>query len=258
MRMHGMNGVASVRRAGPRAFPGLMLLALIAVAWVLLPLADRIEDFRVWLTGLGPLAPILFALAYVMSTLLLVPGAPMTIAAGLVFGLWGIPLVVAAATIGSALAFLMARHLLYRRIGQWVARRPRLRAVVRVVGAKGWTVVLLLRVSPLIPFNVQNYLLGATDISFCRFVIATIVGALPGTSLFVLIGAIGLPQEERGILEWGLILTGLAATAAVTLIVARRARAELRRDGIGPDDMPDEGQKEIPEIATATAARHRN
>lgn len=228
-------GIRRRRAAARRVFLLLGLVSAIALAWTFLPLGAWAAAFRHWVEDSGPLAPIIFASAYMVATVLMVPGAPMTVTAGLAFGLWGIPLVAASATLGSALAFLIARHVARSYVERLIERRRHLRAVVRAVAARGGSVVLLLRLSPLIPFNVQNYLLGAAGVPFVRFIAATAIGTLPGTTLFVYIGAIGRPGGGRAILEWVLVLAGLSATAALAAIVARRMREELRRDGIEAD-----------------------
>jgi uncharacterized membrane protein YdjX (TVP38/TMEM64 family) len=222
----------SARRLVLRGSALLLLLIAIAAAWALLPVGEWMGAFREWILGFGWWGPLVFALAYILSTLAMVPGAPMTMVAGLLFGLWGLPLVVASATVGSAIAFLSARYLVHDRIQHMIEARPRLKAVARAVAARGWTVITLLRLSPLIPFNVQNYLLGVTGLSFGWFLLATLLGSLPGSLLFVYIGMAGRPGAERGFWEWVMVGVGLAATLLVAIVIANRARRELRAIGL--------------------------
>ncbi|WP_051329939.1 TVP38/TMEM64 family protein [Niveispirillum irakense] len=229
----------SARRLVLRVGAGILVIIAIALAWALLPVGEWMGAFREWINGFGWWAPLAFAVAYIISTLAMVPGAPMTMVAGLVFGLWGLPLVVASATVGSALAFLSARYLAHERIDRMIEQRPKLKAVARAVAAKGWTVITLLRLSPLIPFNMQNYLLGVTRLSFGWFLLATVLGSLPGSLLFVYIGMAGRPGAERGFWEWVMIGIGLAATVLVAIVIANRARRELR--AIGLEEGEDEG-----------------
>ena len=93
---------------------------------------------------------------------LLLPVWPLSIAGGLAFGMMGIPLVVVSATVGAALAFLVSRYLARQIVRNIAHKRPVLRAIDEAVTDEGWKVVILLRLSPLVPFNLQNYFLGAT------------------------------------------------------------------------------------------------
>lgn len=124
--------------------------------------------------------------------MLLVPGASLSLIAGLVFGIgWGLLLVLVSATIGATLAFLVARYLVHDRTADMANRYPRFNAATKAVSEEGWKVVALLRLSPLIPFNLQNYFYGITDITLWHYVSATLVGILPGALLYVYLGAAG-------------------------------------------------------------------
>jgi uncharacterized membrane protein YdjX (TVP38/TMEM64 family) len=108
-------------------------------------------------------------------------------------------------------------------------------AIDRAIGRKGWKVVLLLRLSPLIPFSVSNYLYGLTAISFLSYFVASWVGMLPGTLLYVYLGAAGQSigaARQKNPWEWALLGAGLVATAAVTVLLTRVARKELHRSGL--------------------------
>jgi uncharacterized membrane protein YdjX (TVP38/TMEM64 family) len=154
----------------------------------------------------------------------------MSIAAGLVFGAWGIPVVLVSATIGAALAFLVSRHLLRARLREFVRRRPRFAAVDRAVSEAGWKIVILLRLSLLVPFNVQNYFFGVTGVPFVPYVIATAVGIIPGAVLYVSLGALGRAAsvgEGSLTIKAAVFLLALVATGAVAWIVTAKAKAIL-------------------------------
>lgn len=214
-----------------------VLVIAAAAAGLWLPLADWVAAFEGWLGGLGWRGVALFALVYVAAAILLLPEWLLTIAAGLVYGAWGLPIVLVAATVGAALAFLIARHFgrdVVRRIMQ---RRPLLAAIDGAVAAEGWKVVGLLRLSPLVPFNLQNYLFGVTAIPFWQFVGATFFGILPGAGFYLYLGILGraATQGGSGPLGWVFFAIGLAATAAFVIVVARGARAHLGAAVGSPD-----------------------
>lgn len=223
--------------AGLAGFPrSLVLLALAVIllftAWFLLPVNEWLKDFGSWIEALGIWGYVLFAGVYALASLVLAPGTPLTIAAGLVFGLsWGFVIVQIGATLGAALAFLAARYLAHEKIAEWLQRRPKLVAVNDAITEDGWKLVLLLRLSPLVPFNLQNYFFGVTEIRFWHFVWATFIGIIPGALLYLYLGAAGgaLMEGEGkwGAPQWGLFGLGLLATLVLTVIVARKAKAKL-------------------------------
>ena len=205
----------------------LLIAAAIAAAW--LPLAGWVAAFEGWLGGLGWRGVGLFALVYVVAAILLLPEWLLTIAAGLVYGAWGLPIVLVAATVGAGLAFLIARHFGRDVVRQMMQRRPLLAAIDGAVAAQGWKVVGLLRLSPLVPFNLQNYLFGVTAIPFWQFVAATFFGILPGAAFYLYLGILGraATQGGAGPLKWLFFAIGLAATVAFVIVIARAARARL-------------------------------
>jgi uncharacterized membrane protein YdjX (TVP38/TMEM64 family) len=214
---------------------GALVLALV-VAWRLLPIVQWIEDFQRWAKTLGVAGGVLFGIAYVIAALLFVPGSVLTIGAGFTFGLlWGTVIVSASSVTAAALGFLIARYLARDQVERLVQRNRNFRAIDRAIAEKGWKVVLLLRLSPLIPFSVSNYLYGLTGISFHQFMLASWIGMLPGTILYVYLGAAGQSigkVHERSVWEWVLLGAGLIATLVVTLLLARVAKNELRKTGL--------------------------
>jgi len=219
--------------------PAIALVAVF-VAWFLLPLKDWLDTFSGWIEGLGVWGGVVFAAAYIVATVGLAPGAPFTIAAGLVFGLgWGFPVVMVGATLGAALAFLAARYLVRDRIKGMIEKRPKIQAVDKAVTEDGWKVVLLLRLSPLVPFNLQNYFFGITQIKFWHYVLATFVGIIPGVMLYLYLGAIGGALTggggEWGTAQWVFFGMGLAATIGVAFLVTKKAKEKLTEAGVGED-----------------------
>jgi uncharacterized membrane protein YdjX (TVP38/TMEM64 family) len=216
-----------------------VLLVLLAVGWRLLPLADWLAVLRGWIAGLGWWGVALFALIYIVGAVVLAPAGLLSIVAGFAYGFWGLPLVVVVATIGAALAFLIARYAARERVRLWLRGRRNLAAIDRAVAEDGWKIVLLLRLSPAVPFNLQNYAFGVTAVSFAEFVAATFVGIIPGAALFTYVGVLGGESAEAGPVKWALFAAGLAATAAAAVLVARKARAKLALAGIAEDPSDD-------------------
>lgn len=207
----------------------------VAVAWYFLPLKEWAGSFEQWIQGLGVWGGVVFAGAYVLATVLLVPAWPLTVVGGLAYGVAiGFPLVLVSATVGATLAFLVSRYLLREQVENKAGERDLFKAVDRAVSDKGWRVVGLLRLSPVVPFNLQNYLYGVTGIKFWHYVAATFVGMIPGTLMYVYLGAAGMAAVGSagesgggGALKWTFFGAGLVATIIVAVLVTRKARAEL-------------------------------
>ncbi len=224
---------ASVGRPWLRVLLGLG--GLVALYLLGRQAGGYIPVFAEWVDGLGAWGPIVFIVGYAAAVLAFVPGSVLTLAAGAIFGLAeGTVYVFVAATVGATLAFLVARHLARASIERRIEGDARFAAIDRAVGAEGRKIVLLLRLSPVFPFNLLNYALGLTRVRLVDYFVASI-GMLPGTVLYVYSGKIigdvaaaaGGAAPERGLGAWLVIGLGLLATLGVTIFVTRIARRAL-------------------------------
>jgi uncharacterized membrane protein YdjX (TVP38/TMEM64 family) len=222
------------------ALVGLIAL-LIAGRW----LASLIPRFAVYVESLGPWGPIMFIIGYVLATVALVPGSLLTLAAGALFGLTkGTAIAFLSASLGASAAFLVARYIARGEVERRLAGDQRFVAIDRAISRQGRTIVLLLRLSPIFPFNLLNYALGLTQVRFLDFLIASI-GMLPGTLLYVYYGSVagdvarlaaGIPlQPSAG--SYAVLAIGLLATVTVTVLVTRTARRALH-EAIGSPRGP--------------------
>ena len=205
----------------------LLLLALIIWLWWIMPVALWIDGFRLWILQLGLVGLLAFVLLYVVITVVLGPASALTLTAGLAYGAWGFPLVVLSATLAAAVAFLLGRYAAQDRVNRWINKDPRLQSLNQAVSDEGWRVVGLLRLSPLIPYGIQNYLFSVTQIGFLPFVLATLIGIMPATALYVYIGSLGQAAGRAGALQWVLAMMGLVATLLVAWVIGRRAKLAL-------------------------------
>jgi len=213
---------------------GLVVAGLAAAAYIL-PVADWVTILAEWARGTGALGVALFFAAYVVSTVALLPGSILTLAAGFAFGpLWGLAIASPASVAGATCAFLLGRTLLRDWAEVRVGKSPRLRAIDAAVGRESFKIVLLLRLSPLFPFNVLNYALSLSKVRLGTYVLASFLGMLPGTAMYVYLGSLapaaaGLTSaaEGGGTARTVLYVAGLAATIAAAVIGARAARRAL-------------------------------
>lgn len=211
-------------------------VAAILVAARLLPLREWMVQIERLVRGMGPAGMVLYGAVYVAAVLLFVPGIVLTLGAGFLFGLgWGIVVVSVASTVAAALAFLIARYLARDAVRRIASRNPRFDAIDRAIGKEGWKVVALLRLSPLVPFSLSNYIYGLTSVRFTPYLATSWVAMLPATVLYVYLGAAGRTigeKTEKSPWEWALLGLGLAATAAVTVMLTREARRELAKEAL--------------------------
>ena len=214
---------------------GMIVLGLLAIASAL-PIEDAIRLVERWVQGLGPAGPLVYAGIYLLVTVLMIPAAAFSVVAGALFGLvWGTVAVWLGANIGAALAFLIARYLARDAVARKLAGFPKFKAIDRAVAEGGWKIVAMLRLSPAVPFNLQNYLYGLTGIRFWACVGATAVAMLPGIFLYVYLGYAGrasLEAAAAGEVQGGLgqtilFIVGLLATLAVTVYITRLARRAI-------------------------------
>jgi len=235
----GVAAVGGKRRPWLWAGLGLALAAGLAVT-LACPIGDWVNSFQHWILGLGPWGVAVFALLFVAATLVLAPDWPLSIAAGFVYGFWALPMVLLAATGAATLSFLAARYLIRDRVRALLVGRPRLSAIDRAVAEDGWKIVALLRLSPAVPFNLQNYLFGATAVPLSHYVAATGIGIVPGSLLYVYLGVVGNAARHGGgdgaRLEWLLFGIGLAATLTAAILIARKAKAKLDEARVQPAD----------------------
>jgi uncharacterized membrane protein YdjX (TVP38/TMEM64 family) len=213
-----------------------LVLILLIAASRMLPLTAWLKSFNQWVSGIGPAGVVIFIVVYVIATVLFAPGSILTIGAGFVFGLGlGVVAVSIGSVIGASLAFLISRYVARSKIEALANKNEKFKAIDRAIGEQGWKLVFLLRLSPLIPFSLSNYFYGLTAVRFWPYVLASWIGMLPGTLLYVYLGAVGKAGVEsaaggrtRSPAEWAFLVIGLIATLAVSLWVTQIARKAVR------------------------------
>jgi len=174
------------------------------------------EKLRALIQSYGALAPAIYMLIYTLAPTLLLPGLPITIAGGILFGpLWGVVYTITSATAGACVAFLVARYV----ARGWVEgklKSPRWRRLDEEVERQGWKVVAFTRLIPAFPFNLLNYAFGLTKIKFSHYAITTFICMLPACIAFIVFSS-SLLDLIRGKVSPSLII-GLGLIVLVSLI----------------------------------------
>jgi uncharacterized membrane protein YdjX (TVP38/TMEM64 family) len=208
-----------------------------------LPFLQWMVDFIHWAKGMGAAGGAIYAVFYIVGTALFFPGLPLTLGAGFLYGAVIGTLVVSPASVaGATLAFLIARYV----ARDWVTRRlkkyPQAAAIDRAIEKNGFKAVVLLRLQPVLPFNILNYALGLTSIRLRDYMLASWIGMFPATVLYVYLGSVmndisdllrGRPNS--GVAGRFLLWGGLAAIVVLVWWLGRIAKKALRDEmGTGP------------------------
>jgi uncharacterized membrane protein YdjX (TVP38/TMEM64 family) len=211
------------------------VVGLLAAAGYFLPLAEWATALAQRARDTGPLGVVVFVAAYIVSTVAFLPGSILTLAAGFAYGpVWGLAIASPASVAGATCAFLLGRTFLRDWAEQKARGSARIRAIDAAVAQEGFKIVFLLRLSPLVPFNMLNYALSLTRVRTGSYVLASFIGMLPVTALYVYLGSLASAAAELssapqrgGTTRTVLYIVGLLATVAVAVIGTRAARRAL-------------------------------
>lgn len=214
----------------------VIIIAVIA-AGVLLPVKSWLVGALEWTEGIGMWGPVFVAVFYVGACVLFLPGSVLTLGAGFLFKLLvGTITVSIGSTLGACAAFLVGRTVGRGWISSKIAANKKFAAIDSAVGQQGFKIVLLVRLSPIFPFNLLNYAFGLTRVSFAKYALASWIGMLPGTVMYVYFGAglRNLADAAAGKVETGIagqifFWLGLAVAIVVTIFVTRLARKALKQ-----------------------------
>ena len=150
---------------------------------------ENIPKIKTWVASFGTIAPLIYIGLYLVSTVFFLPGSPVTVLSGFVFGpLWGIFYASIASIISVSIAFLIARYVARDLVEGWVKDNAQFRKIDEQVEEQGWRILMFTRLVPIFPFNLQNYAYGLTSIRFSTYVIVSAIFMLPGTTVFVQLG----------------------------------------------------------------------
>jgi uncharacterized membrane protein YdjX (TVP38/TMEM64 family) len=195
-----------------------------------LDVTQTLVDF---LRGWGELSPVsgaVLAAVFVVGALVPMPRTFLVLAAGVVYGMASIPIIMVATTTGCVIAFLAARYLFARIVWRAIAVRPKLVAIMDAVDAEGWRIVALCRLASPIPSMIQSALFGVTRVRLWPYAWATFLFTVPQIVLYAYLGAVGkaaLLGESKGA-SLGVMVAGGVTFLIVVLLITRRVRASMR------------------------------
>lgn len=197
---------------------------------------SAVTFFSEYIEGAGPAGYVAFVAGYAALEVLAIPAIPLTMSAGLIFGpATGTILCSISGTIAATAAFLIARYAARERILALVAGNKKFLAIDKAIGEDSFRVVTLLRLSPLLPFSLGNYVYGLTSVKLWPYIFGSWLGMLPGTWAYVSAGAFGrsLLEAEEGQAIFGdssvlSLAAGVAITAATAFYVGNLAKNAVK------------------------------
>ena len=182
---------------------------------------ENVPKIKTWVAGFGRIAPLVYIGLYLVSTVFFLPGSPVTVLAGFIFGpLWGVFYASVASIISVSVAFLIARYVARDLVEGWVKGNAQFRKIDEQVEEQGWRILMFTRLVPIFPFNLQNYAYGLTSIRFSTYVLVSAIFMLPGTAVFVQLG--GAFVSGEGNIWKTLLYLGIAGVLMLLLSLIPR------------------------------------
>lgn len=211
---------------------GLLAIVAIAIAASLIfDVSSKLEGVRTWIRDLGALGPVALVGIYVVASVFFIPGSILTLAAGAIYGVvLGYAWVAIGSVLGASAAFFVGRTVARGPIEKKLEGNRRFAAIDEAVAGQGWKIVLLTRLSPVFPFNLQNYMYGITGIRYLHYIVASWIGMIPGTILYVYLGSAATGGAAGGTAKTVFFIVGLVATVIVTVYVTRIAKRALAQE----------------------------
>lgn len=180
---------------------------------------DNIPKLKAEIREFGVFAPLVYIGLYVLSTVFFLPGLPVTMLSGLAFGpFWGVVYASIGSVIGISCAFLTARYVARGIVERWVDRNAQFQRIDEGVRRQGWRMLMITRLLPIFPFNLQNYAYGLTKIKFVTFFFVSWICMLPGTAAYVQLGA-AVNVGEGNIKKTLLYLASAAACIVLVSLI---------------------------------------
>jgi len=194
-------------------------------------------------SSMGPLGAVYFGIAYTIAEILAIPAIPLTASAGYLFGpIQGTTVVLISASIAASVSFLIGRTLLRDYVEERLTQFPKFQKIDKAIGTEGFKLMLLLRLSPIFPFALSNYLYGASSINFSAFFWGTLFGFAPGTLAYVYTGYIGKALTssagDETAYPWYVYVGGLVLFSGIIKLLADTASSIV--DELNDDDDDDD------------------
>ncbi|MEO8205401.1 MAG: TVP38/TMEM64 family protein [Chthoniobacterales bacterium] len=198
--------------------------------------AEFLNHSMEWIKQSGWLGVGWFVVLYSLTCVFFLPGSFLTVGAGAVYGFWfGALLVTISNTVGAIINFMTSRYLARSFVARKLKQSRKMQTFEKALDARGWQIILLSRVSPIVPHSLVSYAAGLTRMSFWRFTLASWIGFIPISVAYSYVGAVlgRVARTTAGVsshdpLLWFFYALGAIATIGVTVFVSKAATSALR------------------------------
>ncbi len=213
----------------------VIAVAIAVTVALMCPLAEWLEDLVQWVRSRGVWGPIVYAAIYGVASAAFVPASWLTLAAGYAFGtMVGATSAMVGGLLGASASFFLGHTLARHFVERHIKKYPRFAALDRGVSNEGLKIVLLVRLTPALPFAPLNYAFGVTRVRFRHVFVGSLIGMLPGCIMYSYLGWVtqtltgaAIGGMHRSPAQWVPLVVGLIATIAVSVVITRVARRAL-------------------------------
>jgi uncharacterized membrane protein YdjX (TVP38/TMEM64 family) len=241
-------GVKKGRGVFGRTAACVLILAAIVGVWHLPPFVEALRRLEQGFAHGGLRGALAYAALFASCNVLLLPGGFLTIGAGALFGVWrGFAIVLAANTVGAAIAFVAGRTFRKQILQRFILRNRRMQAIRPAIEREGWKIIFLSQLHPLFPTSLLVYLYALTEIGFWPCMSMVALGRAPGLFLYAYLGATG--RKGLGALDaWSISwLVAIIITIVLLIALGRISRKILAGYSAAADlgDNPSPARKAI-------------
>ena len=212
-----------------------LVVALLTALWFL-PLADWLDAAAQWNHSHPIAGAALYLLACVIAAILFLPGSLIAMSGGYLYGMpLGLGMAALGGALGAIVAFMNGRLFARGWAVAWLEGHPRLLALDRALFEQSFVIVILTRLSLVIPFSVLNYLYSVTGVKKVPYMVASAIGLIPMMALWAYVGTLAKNFDEilSGDLDSGaagqvMFFVGLGAIILVVILMHRTASRVLK------------------------------
>jgi uncharacterized membrane protein YdjX (TVP38/TMEM64 family) len=195
---------------------------------------NNLSKINAWIKGFGIFGPVVYIVLYILSCIFFLPGIPITLAGAIAFGpILGTLYVSIGSTLGAGAAFLMGRYAARSMVTGWISKNKQLKKIDEGVKTHGWRMLMITRLVPVFPFNIQNYIYGLTKIRFSTYLLVSWLCMLPGTIAYVFAG--GSLISGKGDLKKTFIYLAIAGIFFVLVSFVPRLIKKRYQDVLSAD-----------------------
>lgn len=169
----------------------LIAVAVIVAVFILarqLGWIDKLQDIQglqQWFQDLGFIGYAVYVLLFTVAAVFMLPASPITIVAGITFGsVLGGTLALIGATIGATIAFIISKYIARDAIVNKFEGNPFFAKIEKGVEENGTSFLILTRLVPVFPYNVQNYAYGVTSMKVTTFALVSLITMAPGAFIY--------------------------------------------------------------------------